>query len=195
MRCMLPKYLVLAAIAFAVALANSAPAQAQGAKYQLGRTPTAEEVQSWDISVGPAGKELPPGSGTAKIGADIFAEKCVVCHGENGEGSKMAPRLVSAKVDPKSPWKRAIGDYWPFATTVWDYINRAMPRFQGGSLKPDEVYALTAFLLYKNTIIQEETIIDAKSLPKIEMPNRNGFIPSPWPLYPRPGERPFGLYP
>jgi S-disulfanyl-L-cysteine oxidoreductase SoxD len=178
----------------AITLAVSPAVLAQGKEYKRGRTPTPEEVQAWDISVGPAGKELPPGSGTAKIGAGIFEDKCVVCHGENGEGSKLGPRLMRDKGDTKSQ-KETIGTYWPFATTVWDWINRAMPRLQGGSLTADEVYALTAFLLYRSDIIQENTVIDAKSLPKVEMPNRNGFVPGPWPTYPYPIQRPFGLYP
>lgn len=194
MRYML-KCLCVAGIVFALAQGTGADPQSQTGKYKLGRTPTADEIQQWDISVGPAGKELPPGSGTAKDGAEIFADKCMVCHGESGEGTQMAPRLVTGSTGAKGPWKKAIGDYWPFATTVWDYINRAMPRLQGGSLKPDEVYALTAFLLYKNNIIQETTVIDAKSLPKIEMPNRQGFVPSPWPVYPYPFPRPHGVYP
>jgi S-disulfanyl-L-cysteine oxidoreductase SoxD len=167
---------------------------AQGKEYKLGRAPTPDEVQAWDISVGPTGKELPPGSGTAKQGAEIFADKCAVCHGENGEGSKMAPRLLREKGD--QGLGKIIANYAPFATSIWDYINRAMPRLQGGSLKPDEVYALTAFLLFRTgEIVKEDTSLDAKSLPKVEMPNRNGFVPGPWPTYPYPKPRPFGLYP
>jgi S-disulfanyl-L-cysteine oxidoreductase SoxD len=181
-------------VAALMILAVSATLQAQGKDYKLGRAPTAEEVQAWDISIGPTGRELPPGSGTAKDGAEIFAEKCVVCHGENGEGSKLAPRLLREKGDPGVG--KTIGNYAPFATSIWDYINRAMPRLQGGSLKPDEVYSLTAFLLFRTGgIVKEDTVLDAKSLPKIEMPNRNGFVPGPWPTYPYPKQRPFGLYP
>ena len=184
MRC-LPSFTVATLV-----LAVSTVAMAQGAKYGLGRAPTAEEVHTWDISIGPAGKELPPGSGTAKQGADIFAQKCVPCHGPNGEGNKVigAPRLIGGT-------EANVGNYWPFATTIFDWINRAMPRLEGGSLKPDQVYSLTAFLLYRSNIIQESTVIDAQSLPKIQMPNRNGFIPSPWPVYPYARPRPFGLYP
>ena len=89
---------------------------------------------------------------------------------------------------------RTIGSYWPFATTVWDFINRAMPQMQPGIAQPDEVYALTAFLLYRNDIIQEDDVIDAKSLPKIQMPNRNAFIPQ-WPEWKKGEARPFGFYP
>lgn len=184
MRCLLKL------VAPMLALAVGTVAMAQGPKYGRGKTPTADEIQAADISIGPAGKELPPGSGTAKQGADIYAEKCVPCHGLNGEGNKVlgAPRLLGGN-------GANVGNYWPFATTIYDWINRAMPYDKPGSLTPSEVYSVTAFLLYRSNIIQESTVVDAKSLPKIEMPNRNGFIPLPWPVYPYAKPRPFGLYP
>ena len=162
---------------------------AQGTNYHLGTIPRTEDIQAWDNAIGPAGKELPPGSGTAKEGANLYKQKCAACHGPTGkEGHSgppfSVPRLVGGK----------IGSSWPFATTIWDYINRAMPRNQEGSLKPDEVYAVTAFNLSRNGIIQESDVMDAKSLPKVRMPNRNGFIP-PEPDW-KPGmKRPFGYYP
>jgi mono/diheme cytochrome c family protein len=173
MRCFY-KLLVLFA-----ALTAAAAAWAQAPNYKnVGRAPTTDEIQAWDRAVGPAGKELPAGSGTAKEGAEIFADKCAVCHGPAGEGSQMAPRLVGGKGTLKTPQPvRTVGSYWAFATTIFDFINKAMPRGQEGSLKPDQVYALTAFLLYKNEIIKETDIIDAKTLPAIQMPNRGGFIP------------------
>ncbi len=144
----------------------------------VGRAPTAQEVQAMDIAIGTDGKELPPGSGNAKIGAQLYADKCMVCHGENQQGSAQAPALVGGKGTLTSlrPMMTA-GSYWPFATTIFDYIRRAMPRLQEGTLKPDEVYSITAFILYRNDIIKEDDVIDAKTLPKIKMPNRNGFIP------------------
>ena len=154
--------------------------QAQAPTYGVGRTPNAEEIRAWDISIGPEGKELPPGSGTAKEGAKLYAQLCASCHGPTGTEGTSAPRLVGGKgtlTDPLAPVK-TVGSFWPFATSIWDYINRAMPRNKPGSLKPDEVFALTAFLLFKNDIIAESDVLDAKSLPKIQMPNRNGFIPS-----------------
>ena len=154
-------------------------AAAQTPSYKnVGRTPTAQEVQAMDIAIGTDGKELPPGSGNAKIGAQLFADKCMVCHGENQQGSAQAPALVGGKgtLSSMRPMMTA-GSYWPFATTIFDYIRRAMPRFQEGTLKVDEVYSLTAFILYRNDIIKEDDVIDAKTLPKIKMPNRDGFIP------------------
>jgi cytochrome c len=150
----------------------------------LGRPATAEEIQAWDIAVGPTGKELPPGSGTAKDGAGIFGRRCAACHGPTGEGAS-EKALVGGKgtLDSLSP-RKTIGSYWPYAPIVWDYINRAMPRFQEGSLTPNEVYSLTAYLLFRNGIIGENEVMDAQSLPKVQMPNRDGFLPAKpqWPV-------------
>jgi S-disulfanyl-L-cysteine oxidoreductase SoxD len=162
-----------------VALAACGAALAQTPDYtNVGRAPTEQEVQAMDIAVGTDGKELPLGSGTSKDGAKIFKAKCEVCHGANLEGSPMAPALVGGKgtLTSLQP-KLTVGSYWPFSTTIFDYIRRAMPRYQEGSLNADEVYSLVAFVLYRNDIIKEEDVIDAKALPKIQMPNRNGFIP------------------
>ena len=162
-----------------LALAFCGAALAQTPDYKnVGRAPTEQEIRAMDIAIGTDGKELPPGSGSAKDGAKIFKAKCEVCHGANLEGSPMAPALVGGKgtLNSLHP-KLTVGSYWPFSTTIFDYIRRAMPRYQEGSLSPDEVYSLVAFVLYRNEIIKEEDVIDAKTLPKIQMPNRNGFIP------------------
>jgi cytochrome c len=166
-------------LAPAIALAAWITPAAQTPDYKnVGRTPTAQEVQALDIAIGTDGKELPPGSGNAKIGGPLFAQKCAACHGESQEGSAQAPALVGGKGTLTSLHpKMTAGSYWPFATTIFDYIRRAMPRFQEGSLKVDEVYSLTAFILYRNDIIKEDAVIDAATLPKIKMPNRDGFIP------------------
>ncbi|MBI2815731.1 MAG: cytochrome c [Acidobacteria bacterium] len=175
-----------------VGLAACVTALAQTPTYKLGTTPSAEEIRAWDISIGPAGKELPPGSGTAKEGAKIYAQKCAQCHGPTGREGPNS-RLVGGQGTLTTPDPvRTIGSYWPFATTIWDYTNRAMPPNEEGSLTANEVYALTAFMLYRNGIIQESAVLDAKTLPKINMPNRNNFIPL-WPDGKRkPG--PFGFY-
>jgi S-disulfanyl-L-cysteine oxidoreductase SoxD len=166
----------------AIVLLGASAALAQTPSYSnIGRAPTQEEIRAWDISIGPDGKGLPAGQGTAKEGATIFAAKCVVCHGPGGEGGKIGPRLISTQADLESLTTikpaRTIGAYWPYATTLFDYINRAMPRNQGGTLTPNEVYSLAAFILARSNIIQEGDVMDAKSLPKVRMPNRNGFIP------------------
>jgi cytochrome c len=162
-----------------IVLAACSFARAHSPDYKnVGRAPTAQEIQAMDIAIATDGKELPPGSGTAKIGGALFAQKCAACHGEKQEGSAQAPALVGGKGTLASLHpKMTAGSYWPFATTIFDYIRRAMPRYQEGSLKVDEVYALTAFILFRNDIIKEEDVIDAATLPKIKMPNRDGFIP------------------
>jgi len=151
----------------------------------VGRTASQEEIRAWDIAIGLEGKELPPGSGTATEGAQVYARKCAACHGADLKGGWMLPlgipraALVGGKDSLSTPHPaQTVGSWWPYATTLWDYINRAMPRYQEGSLSATEVYAVTAFLLYKNDIIQESDLIDAKSLPKVQMPNRNGFVPA-----------------
>lgn len=144
----------------------------------IGRAPNDSEVRAWDTGSNVDGKGLPPGSGTAKEGAQIYAKKCAVCHGPNLEGSILGSPLAGGRGSLTSAQpKKTLGSYWPFATSIWDYVNRAMPRWQEKTLSANEVYAVTAFLLYRNDIIKETDIIDAGSLPKVEMPNRNGFIP------------------
>ena len=143
----------------------------------IGRTPSAEEIAAWDIDVRPDGQGLPVGSGTAFDGEEIYAERCAYCHGDFGEGAGRYPVLMGgedtlASGDPV----KTIGSYWPYATTVFDYIRRAMPFGDAQSLTPDELYSLTAFLLYLNDLIDEEDVLDQSTLAAIDMPNRGGFI-------------------
>jgi cytochrome c len=162
----------------------------------IGRTAGAEEIKEWDISVGPSGKELPPGSGTAKEGAAIYAAKCAACHGADLAGGQGGPRLRGGEGTMTTlQIQRSVGSYWGFATTVWDFISRDMPPTPvRGTLKPNEVYALTAFILFRNGIIQETDVMDAQSLPKVKMPNRNNFVPLN-PEYKKDAVRPHGIYP
>jgi cytochrome c len=163
---------VYAAVLFLCVAAN-----AQAPNYGVGRRPTADELRAYDKSVGPEGKELPPGQGTAREGAAIYAQTCAACHGSTGtEGPN--DRLVGGQGTLASDRPvRTVGSYWPYATTLWDYINRAMPISNPGSLTPNQVYALTAFILFRNGIVQETEVIDRNSLPKVRMPNRDGFVP------------------
>ena len=170
-------------VAFGIFPLAANVAMAQAPSYpKIGRAPTKEEIAAWDISVGPDGKGLPEGHGTSKEGAAIYAEKCAVCHGSEGQGGKIGPRVVGGIADTETLTTlkpvRSVGGYWPYATSVWDFIRRAMPRGQSGTLTPNEVYALTAFILFKSKIIQEGDVLDAKTLPKVQMPNRNGFVPA-----------------
>ena len=166
---------VLAAL---IALASAGATFAQSPTYNVGRAPTGTELRAWDNVVGTDGKELPPGSGSAVDGAKVYATKCVFCHGATlTEGP--APRLVGGidSLSTRAPLL-TVGSFWPYATTVWDYINRSMPQGAEGSITPDQVYAVTAFVLYKNGIVKETDVLDAKSLLKVQMPNRDGFYPA-----------------
>jgi len=157
---------------------------AQSPTYGVGRTPTADEIRAQDISVSPTGKELPPGRGTAKEGAQLYVAKgCAGCHAPAGYGGR-APMLIKGTSSSPNPApclvpcineSNVMALHAPFATTIWDYINRGMPLGKEGTLTPNEVYALTAFLLYKNGVIKEDDVLDAQSLPNVNMPNRDGF--------------------
>jgi cytochrome c len=141
----------------------------------LGTPASAAEIAAIDVSIGPDGAGLPPGSGTPKQGAEVYATKCIVCHGP--EGAKgVNDRLVGGQgsLTSATPVK-TIGSYWPYATTVFDYVRRAMPYPAPHSLTDAEAYAVTAYLLHLNGIIDADAVMDATSLPKVKMPNRAGF--------------------
>jgi cytochrome c len=166
---------------FAFVLLVGASALAQGPQYGIGRTPTSEEIKAMDISIGPTGEELPPGKGTAQEGAQLYRTKgCAACHGATGiEGT--APILKSKDAANPDVWARGriLPLRSPFATTVWDYLNRAMPLNREGTLTPDEVYSLTAFLLFINNVIPEDQVLDAQSLPKVKMPIGDNYAALP----------------
>jgi S-disulfanyl-L-cysteine oxidoreductase SoxD len=182
----LPRLLLVAA-----ALVMGETAWTQSPTYGLGRAPTAEEIRAWDIAISPEGKELPEGHGTAKEGEALFRSKgCAGCHGATGSGAH-APTLISRKdfqssaaafcLAPCVNDRNSMALHSPFATTIWDYIHRGMPLGKEGSLTPNEVYSLTAFILYKNNVIKEDEVLDRQSLPKVKMPNRDGFaLPPAW---------------
>jgi mono/diheme cytochrome c family protein len=169
-----------------VSVATTFPSRAQLPTYGLGRTPTAEELKAWDVTIPPEGKGLPPGSGTAALGKSIYTDRCASCHGEGGQGGKY-DRLVGGRgtLNTDKP-VLTIGSFWPYATTLWSYINRAQPFDEPGSLTHDQVYAVTAYLLYLNGIIGETDVLDARTLPAVKMPNRDGFVPDPRPDVGRP---------
>lgn len=157
-------------------------AQAQSPTYGVGRTPTAEEIRAWDISISPTGEELPEGSGTVDRGSELFLSKgCAGCHGTTGTGG-LAPRLVKLDVAANAdPWDfgRVLPIRSPYATTVWDYINRGMPLGAEGTLTPDEVYSLTAYLFFLNGLLPDGSVLDKESLPKMRMPNRDNWAQVP----------------
>ena len=133
-------------------------------------------IKAWDISILPDGSNLPAGKGSVKEGADIYTAKCVMCHGVNGEG-KPADRLTGGvgSLTSNAPVK-TVASYWPYATTLFDYIRRAMPVNHPHSLTDHEAYALTAYILSVDGIVKKDAVLDAKTLPKVKMPNRDGFI-------------------
>jgi len=144
----------------------------QAGTFGVGRTPTAEEIRAWDISIGPTGEELPPGRGSVREGAQLYRSKgCAGCHGANAIDGK-APNLKSKAPATADVWARGriLPLRAPHATTVWDYINRGMPLNREGTLTPDEVYSLTAYLLFINDVIKEDEVLDATTLPKVKMP-------------------------
>lgn len=217
-------YLKRSLLLSAAALLACVGARAQKPDFSgIGRAAAPEDVKAWDITISPSGKELPEGSGTAKQGAPIFAAKCALCHGPTAEESKLTyARLVGGigSLTTDDPLITP-GSTWPYATSIWDFIHRAMPEFPVGpnSLPPgylytehpvpvtntpigtpgggpfamadgnllktgvnplitvDQIYALTAFVLFRNGIIKEDEVMNRETLPKVQMPNRNGFIP------------------
>jgi mono/diheme cytochrome c family protein len=167
----------LIAAAVALGTVQSGPP----ARLGFGRPATADEIAAWDIAVRPDGRGLPAGRGTARDGAAIYASRCASCHGVTGQEGP-ADRLVGREPREEFPFGRdptlvkTVGNYWPYATTLYDYINRAMPLNAPGSLAPDEVYGLVAYLLWRNEIVADTAVIDARTLPRVVMPARNHFV-------------------
>jgi cytochrome c len=176
---------VLVITSSAFALAQSPPRASAGpanpAPLGIGRPATADEIKAIDIDVMPDGRGLPEGRGTVAEGAKIYATKCAACHGANGQGAS-AERLVDREsgknwdfaTNPKLT--KAVGNYWPYATTLYDYTYRAMPFMQPGTLTPDETYALTAYILALNKIVPDDAVMDRATLPKVVMPSRDRFV-------------------
>jgi len=164
-------------LAFASHLAWGAPAKDGQPKF--GRVPSAAEVALWDIDVTPDGTGLPPGRGSVAQGRDLYTNNCAGCHGPGGQGG-IKDRLAGGvgSLATATPVK-TVGSYWPYATTLYDYIRRAMPYQAPGSLTNDEYYALAAYLLNVNGIVPADATLDRESLPKVQMPNRDGFVPEP----------------
>ena len=168
------------AIVLAV-LASSVPLAAQSPTFGVGRPATTEEIRDLGVAIAPDGSGLPEGSGTVAAGRDVFVAQCARCHGPKGEGD-VGPALAGGQGTLRTarPLK-TVGSYWPYATTLWDYINRAMPFDKPGLLKPSEVYAVAGYILNLNGIIGDADVMDSKSLPKVKMPNRDGFVADPRP--------------
>jgi len=182
----LPRLIALAAAVTALAAMGIA-ARAQGTgtpppRYGIGRAATPDEVRALDIDARPDGHGLPPGRGTVEQGAAVYEARCQGCHGAKGEGGS-ADRLVGRDAGPD--WNfatdpklvRTVGNYWPYATTLFDYTRRAMPFNQPGTLSADDTYALVAYILSLNKIVPDTAVMDQATLPKVVMPARNRFVP------------------
>ncbi|MBA9068125.1 cytochrome c [Methylobacterium sp. RAS18] len=175
-------------LVLSLALAGPAAAALLG----IGHPASPETIAAWDIDVRPDGQGLPPGHGSVRDGAALFAARCAGCHGARGEGAAAEPlaggrgSLASAKP------LRTVGSFWPYATTLFDYVRRAMPFDAPQSLTPDETYAVSAYVLHLNGLLPEEASLDAASLPRVAMPNRDGFTADPRPdiAPPNPSARP-----
>src|SRR5437879_4617480 len=161
------------AIGAAALAACAGLASAQGKPPAFGAAVSAEEVARWDISVPPSGAGLPKGGGSARQGLKVYEEKCQSCHGAKGAGKPADPLAGKAPL-------RTVGSYWPYATTLFDYVRRAMPITNPLSLTDDEVYAVSAYVLFLNGIVGEDAVMNAQTLPQVKMPNRDGFV-SDWP--------------
>lgn len=165
-------------IVVSLAILVAAPALAQ--EPQFGEPIAEGDIAAWDISIGPDGVGLPSGRGTAKQGEAVYVAKCQACHGQKGVGGPND--ILAGGIGSLGPGQlpvKTVGSYWPYATTLFDYVRRAMPFPESKSLTNNELYAVSAYILNLNGIIGPEDVLDAKSLPQVRMPNREGFIPFP----------------
>lgn len=154
------------------------------ARFGMGRTATPEEIARVDIDVMPDGTGLPAGEGSVHEGREIYATRCAACHGSEGEGASAGalvaegdPHAFVAGDHPGAFGRRTVGNYWPYATTLFDYVRRTMPFDRPGSLEDSEVYAVVAWILWRNDLIEEDAVMTASSLPRVEMPARDRFVP------------------
>jgi cytochrome c len=162
-------------VAAALASAASAGEMRTPGHYGIGTTPTQAQIEGWSIAVRPDGQGLPPGKGSVREGAEVYVDQCAACHGTFGEGETRYPKLAGGSLKGERP-EPTVGNYWPFATTLWDYINRAMPFPSPHALNADQVYAMTAYILSLNNIVDNNFVADRDSLPRVKMPNHDRFI-------------------
>ncbi|WP_423794586.1 c-type cytochrome [Methylobacterium durans] len=173
-------------LSIALSLPGAAAAEPAGA-LGLGRRVTPEVIAAWDIDARPDGEGLPQGRGSVRDGAVLFAARCAGCHGGRGEGAAAEALAGGRGSLATAKPLRTVGSFWPYATTLFDYVRRAMPFDAPQSLTPDETYAVSAYVLHLNGLLTEEASLDASSLPKVLMPNRGGFTTDPRPDVPPAG--------
>jgi S-disulfanyl-L-cysteine oxidoreductase SoxD len=177
--CLLDRLSLFTALAMVAAAPITTTAMAADEPH-FGKPVTQADIAAWDVSIGPDGAGLPPGKGTVQQGETVYAAKCQACHGEKGAGGPN-DRLVggAGTLAPDKAPVKTVGSYWPYATTLFDYVRRAMPWNQPKSLSDEEVYSVAAYVLYLNGVIGQDDVLDAQSLPKVKMPNRDGFTTFP----------------
>ena len=168
------KKFLLSALLLVVSTHTLVVSSQEGLK--LGVPISEEDLSQFDLIAGPDGSGFPPGSGTARQGKEVYDRNCAVCHGPNGEGTSGNTIIVGGDMQSEGPPLRTVGSYWPHASTLFDFIRRAMPAIAPKSLTNQQVYQVTAYVLYMNNIIAQDTEIDATNLTDIEMPNADGFI-------------------
>ena len=182
--------LISGAALFGVGILGPAPLSAVAMetqtfkRFEFGTAPTTAEIAAIDIDIMPDGRGLPSGRGHGVTGRIVYAEKCAACHGDNLEGNVElgAAALIGGRGSIGTPQtNKTVESFWPYATTLFDYVKRAMPFNAPGSLSDDEVYAVAAYILYRGNIIGERDVMNASSLAKVKMPNRDGFVPDPRP--------------
>lgn len=167
-------------VASTALLAIALPCAAQ-THYGFGRPATPAEIDAWNIDVAPDGKNLPAGKGTVAHGREVYSAQCVACHGAKGEGG-LGDKLVGGMGTLATPKPvKTVGSYWPYATTLFDYIRRAMPLNAPQSLSNEDVYAVSGYVLFLNGLVTETATIDASTLTSLKMPNRDGFVGDPRP--------------
>lgn len=167
---------VAAIAALSIALILESGAAVAGEDYGIGHAATPAQISGWNIDIAPSGAGLPPGQGSVHEGEAIFAEKCAACHGARGQGKPMDQLVGGLGTIATAKPVKTVGSFWPYATTLFDYIRRAMPFNAPQTLAPSEVYALCAYILYLNDILPQDAVLDAKSLPGVAMPNRGAFV-------------------
>ena len=165
-----------------ISVASTSQAQSRsGIGYGIGHSATPAQIKAWDIDVAPDGKNLPAGRATVAQGKLIYAAQCAACHGEQGQGG-LGDKLVGGRGTLATPAPvKTVGSFWPYATTLFDYVRRAMPLNAPQSLSDAEVYAVSGYVLHLNGLLNEDAVVDAKTLTELKMPNRNGFISDPRP--------------
>jgi len=149
--------------------------------YGVGRAPTPDEIAAWDLTIPPDGEGLPVGSGTPVLGKAIYMERCASCHGDDGKDPKYYVLVGGRGTLATAKPMLTVGSFWQYATTLWSYMRRSKPIDEPGSFNTDQVYAVTAYLLFLNDIIGEHDVLDATTLVQIRMPNRDGYVPDPRP--------------